>query len=279
MPRDMNEGDSGGARARCAAALVAARFTVVFSHRAGLELSISRSLAQLLGGDILFRTAVGQGTSMTVRLPLREMSLSSSDSVASVSMRRSGMRRDDNSGWRVAPSVTPSPSHSALSRSRSQIAVGDVPCRIIFAEDTASSRRLLKSMVERIGGAELLAACVFATNGREAVEAFTASRESVELVILDMNMPVLDGMGAMTAIREMQQSLPSACPIVALSADAYSDQRDRALAHGFSNYVTKPITLLEFAKLLQSHIAGKAASPTPKPAASPVAAEPPAPNL
>jgi CheY-like chemotaxis protein len=128
-------------------------------------------------------------------------------------------------------------------------------CKLLVAEDAVTSRRLLRCMIERIGGKNLVAQTCFAATGREAVDAFLASEETVELVILDMHMPVLDGVGAMKAIRDAQRQRPGsrACPVLALSADVFTEQRERALAQGFSDYLTKPISLAQLTALLQKH--------------------------
>jgi CheY-like chemotaxis protein len=135
--------------------------------------------------------------------------------------------------------------------------------RLIIAEDTASSRRLIESMVERLGGQSLRENTVFATNGREALNAFQAAGASVQLVILDMHMPEMDGHAACKAIRDVQRTLSRSCPVLALSADAFSDQRERALESGFSGYLTKPLTLSQFHRVLEDHMPDRVPSTRP----------------
>ncbi|HWT01773.1 MAG TPA: response regulator [Pyrinomonadaceae bacterium] len=83
---------------------------------------------------------------------------------------------------------------------------------------------------------------VEATNGQEAVE--IAQRECPDLIFMDLNMPVLDGFAATRRIRETQGICE--VPIVACTSNNMSDYRDKALAVGFNEYITKPV---DFAQL------------------------------
>ncbi len=106
--------------------------------------------------------------------------------------------------------------------------------RILVADDKATSRELVRTVLERCGYE-----VVEAADGAEAVELARATQP--DLVLLDLHMPVLDGFAAMKQLR----SEPSfqATPVVALTASAMGGDRDMAIAAGFTAYITKPIRL------------------------------------
>jgi PAS domain S-box-containing protein len=110
--------------------------------------------------------------------------------------------------------------------------------KILLAEDNAVNRKLAVALLEKRGFA-----VVVTENGREAIEAL--EREAVDLVLMDVQMPVMDGLEAMRAIREKEQSTGSHLPIIALTAHAMKGDRERCLAAGADDYVTKPIRLGE----------------------------------
>jgi two-component system cell cycle response regulator DivK len=106
--------------------------------------------------------------------------------------------------------------------------------KILVADDKASSRELVRTVLERCGYE-----VVEAANGAEAVERARAT--GPDLVFLDLHMPVLDGFGAIVQLRA--EPCFALTPVVALTASAMDGDRGRALAAGFSGYITKPVRL------------------------------------
>lgn len=117
--------------------------------------------------------------------------------------------------------------------------------RILLAEDRATSRELIRAVLESSGYAVTEAA-----DGRQAVD--LAKRCDPDLLLLDLQMPALDGFGVLTELRA--DSRFQAVPFVALTANAMQGDRERALAAGFTAYITKPVNLAalrrELARLL-----------------------------
>jgi CheY-like chemotaxis protein len=117
--------------------------------------------------------------------------------------------------------------------------------KILVADDRESSRELIRTVLEGCGYQVLEAA-----NGREAVDLARSTRP--DLLLLDLQMPLLDGMGVVAELRADKEFLH--LPIVALTASAMQGDRERALSAGFTEYVTKPISLgvlrSEIARLL-----------------------------
>src|ERR1700733_7813887 len=110
--------------------------------------------------------------------------------------------------------------------------------KILIAEDNAVNRILATALLEKRGHT------VLATeNGREAID--TLERETVDLVLMDIQMPVMDGFEAIRAIRKKEQITGAHLPIIALTAHAMKGHRERCIEAGADEYVTKPIRMSE----------------------------------
>ncbi len=106
--------------------------------------------------------------------------------------------------------------------------------KILIAEDRASSRELIRTVLEGCGYK-----VSEASDGRQAVE--VAKRDIPDLLILDLQMPALDGLGVLAELRRDERF--TSVPIVALTASAMQGDRERALEAGFTEYITKPVNL------------------------------------
>jgi len=104
--------------------------------------------------------------------------------------------------------------------------------KVLIVDDNPASRELLLAVLKRLSY-DILEAC----NGAEALEKIAATRP--DLVLLDIEMPVMDGIAVVRKLR--QDSRFASLPVLAVTADAMQGTRDRILAEGFSGYVTKPI--------------------------------------
>ena len=117
---------------------------------------------------------------------------------------------------------------------------------ILLAEDNAVNQRLATRLLEKRGHRVTVA-----NNGREAVELL--ERSSYDLVLMDVQMPLLDGIEATTLIREREKETGIHQPIVALTAYAVKGDQDRCLAAGMDGYLPKPIRPEELDALLQTY--------------------------
>jgi len=191
----------------------------------GLGLTISRKLARLLGGDIDCKSAVGSGTTFVFRVdggprlgvPLLE----------NLTIDQLPTGADETS--KVGPEV---------------YLVG----RVLLAEDGEDNRDLVSSYLHAAGLELTLAA-----NGRLAVEAATAG--PFDLVLMDMQMPEMDGYAAARAMRAAGHRMP----IIALTANAMTEDRARCLQAGCTEYLSKPISRSQLLATLRRFLpAGKA---------------------
>ena len=173
----------------------------------GLGLSICRSLVEMMGGEIEARSTPGAGSRFRFILPLE----------------RAGSLADYDAREPTAPLACP----AASAR----------PLRILVAEDHPTNQRVVE-LILASQGAEV----VIAADGAEALAAFVAAE--FDVVLMDMQMPVMDGLAATRAIRDHEAASPGRArtPLVMLSANAMAEHRDEALAAGADSHVAKPIT-------------------------------------
>jgi CheY-like chemotaxis protein len=106
--------------------------------------------------------------------------------------------------------------------------------RILVAEDNVINQRLATALLKKMGHRPVVAA-----NGREALELW--SRETFDLILMDVQMPEMDGTEATAKIRALEQQSGKHIPIIALTANAMNGDRSRYLDAGMDDYITKPI--------------------------------------
>jgi CheY-like chemotaxis protein/HPt (histidine-containing phosphotransfer) domain-containing protein len=106
--------------------------------------------------------------------------------------------------------------------------------KVLLAEDNPVNRKLAKTLLEKHGHTVLIA-----ENGREALDVL--ARETVDLVLMDVQMPLLDGLDATRAVREEEKKTGGHLHIIALTAHAMKGDRERCLEAGADDYLTKPI--------------------------------------
>ena len=116
--------------------------------------------------------------------------------------------------------------------------------RILLAEDNSVNRKLAVTLLQKRGHEVMVA-----ENGQEVLDVLELER--VDLVLMDVQMPVMDGLEAIRAIRMKEQSTGAHLPIIALTAHAMKGDRERCLAAGADEYVAKPIRLAELSAAIE----------------------------
>ena len=116
--------------------------------------------------------------------------------------------------------------------------------KVLLAEDNAVNRTLAKRLLEKHGHT-----VVVVENGRQALKAL--EREKVDLVLMDVQMPEMDGLEATAAIRAREKNTGGHLPIIALTAHAMKGDREKCLAAGVDDYLTKPIRTLDLFKAIE----------------------------
>jgi len=117
--------------------------------------------------------------------------------------------------------------------------------RILLVEDNVVNQRVAMRQLERFGySADIV------DNGRAAVDALTA--QSYDLVLMDCHMPEMDGFEATLAIRKRELQSNRRVPIVAMTANARSEDREACLAVGMDDYLAKPVALADLQRILEA---------------------------
>ncbi len=119
--------------------------------------------------------------------------------------------------------------------------------RILLAEDNPVNQRVVQRILEKQGYS-----VVVAHNGRQAFEA--VSKESFSVVLMDVQMPEMDGFEATHAIRQTEKLSGSHVPIIALTAHAMKSDQDRCLAAGMDAYLSKPIHAADLLKKIEDYL-------------------------
>lgn len=114
---------------------------------------------------------------------------------------------------------------------------------ILVVDDNAGNQYVARAVLERFGFCARLVA-----NGEEALDAY--SRDDFDLILMDCRMPIMDGYEATTAIRKAEETTGGHVPIVGITAYAFDGDREKCLAAGMDDYVTKPLSLQTFKEVL-----------------------------
>ena len=175
----------------------------------GLGLSICQQLLKLQGGDIQVRSRENEGTTFDFRIGY-------------------GYAKTD--AQTAAAAVLADNSRTLAGR------------RFLVAEDNEVNRLLIDHVLRKGGGEVVLVG-----NGKEAVDLLRTG-EQVDLVIMDLQMPVMDGY---TATRHIRQELRLPVPIIAMTANALVDEQLRCLEAGMNDYMTKPFEFAELYKRIK----------------------------
>ncbi len=184
----------------------------------GLGLEISQSLAHMLGGAITVHSTQGEGSEFILSLALP---------------------------------VCDAPSEPAQSR---PAPIGDLPVtlqrRVLVVEDHPINQKLVGVLLTRMG-----CTVTFADNGQVALDLL--GKEEFDLILMDINMPVMDGLAATRAIRAMDGPA-SGTPVVVFTADVMNEATERALAAGADDFLGKPVQLDQLRSTIQKYLAGDA---------------------
>lgn len=121
--------------------------------------------------------------------------------------------------------------------------------RILVAEDSLVNQKVMALFLERDGHRVCLV-----DNGADAVAAL--EREQFDLVLMDVQMPVMDGFEATRAIRSLEGATGERLPIIALTAHTVEGDRERCLAAGMDDYLPKPFQIGTFREMIARFLAG-----------------------
>ena len=192
----------------------------------GLGLAISRRLARMMGGDIVVYSRPGEGSVFVLTF--------------------------------LADAPIPIPVSTTSPRLDASKAMRLRGARVLLTDDNAINRQVVRLFLQPQG-----AVITEASNGREALDALL--RDNFDLVLLDVHMPVMDGLETIRRIRQSDAAWHG-LPVIALTADAMAGDRERLLAIGMSGYVSKPIDQAQLLAAIAAFLGGDAAHASDLPA-------------
>jgi signal transduction histidine kinase/DNA-binding NarL/FixJ family response regulator len=208
----------------------------------GLGLVISRQLAELMGGSIGFSSVPGRGSKFWFTVALKK--------VSSDLARKGARTRGKDADAAKQPALR-------------------TGTKVLVVEDNEGNQTVARLMLEKLGCDVRIVA-----DGKEGVKALAAG--AFDVVFMDCHMPVMDGLEATRAIRETESD-GRHIPIIAMTANAMQGEREKCLAAGMDDYITKPIMLSGVEESLRRWANGEPQGALPAAALSVSPAEAPAP--
>jgi PAS domain S-box-containing protein len=176
----------------------------------GLGLSIAKAYVELLGGELKVKSVIGKGSTFYFTIPYVNNELLDLNQQTSF-----------------------------------QKTISLIGYKVLVAEDERINFQLLKTILMKLG-AEVL----HAKSGIEAVEIVKSSKSSIDLVLMDIKMPDLNGTEALIEIKKINNSIP----IFACTAYAQQEEADKFFALGFTDYLAKPINRQDLIKMIEKHL-------------------------
>jgi signal transduction histidine kinase/CheY-like chemotaxis protein len=192
----------------------------------GLGLAVSKSIVTLMGGAIGLKSNPGEGTTITF-----------------------------TAHFNLAPESQPAlamaahPTASDLTSPAAGILALSTSLRILLAEDNLVNQRVAMTMLSKMGHRITLA-----TNGLEALEQWR--QNDFDLILMDVQMPEMTGLDATIQIRR-EEAIGAHVTIVAMTASAMSEDRDRCLAAGMDDFISKPVSYKGIEQMLMATFSGR----------------------
>jgi PAS domain S-box-containing protein len=181
----------------------------------GLGLAICKKLAAMMDGHISLESTIGQGSLFTLTIPLRKVPTSSEE--------------------------------ECTSQESSTLTTASNGLKVLVAEDNTINQVVIVRLLEKRNCTTTLA-----TTGRQVIEFFKSNPNSFDLILMDCNMPELNGLEATRIIRELERNTQKKTRIIAITANALEGDREKCIAAGMDDYLRKPIEIDQLDRILES---------------------------
>lgn len=188
----------------------------------GLGLSISKQIIELMNGTIDVDSKLGEGTTFTVKLPLQYV-----------------VRTQDDKN------VTDNGTDNNIIKNNQSLS--DI--KVMVVDDNQYNREIACELL-RENGAHIIECA----SGSEAVDYIKYRNDIVDIILMDVCMPDMDGFEATRLIRQLEKDRWQDIPIVAMTANAFDEDRKKALEHGMNGHIAKPFDIDTFAETVLEYV-------------------------
>lgn len=188
----------------------------------GLGLSISKQIIELMNGTIDVDSKLGEGTTFTVKLPLQYVVRTQDDKNVTDNGTDNNIIKNDQS-------------------------LSDI--KVMVVDDNQYNREIACELLQENG-----AHIIECASGSEAVDYIKYRNGIVDIILMDVCMPDMDGFEATRLIRQLEKDRWQDIPIVAMTANAFDEDRKKALEHGMNGHIAKPFDIDTFAETVLEYV-------------------------
>lgn len=188
----------------------------------GLGLSISKQIIELMNGTIDVDSKLGEGTTFTVKLPLQYVVRTQDDKNVTDNVTDNNIIKNDQR-------------------------LSDI--KVMVVDDNQYNREIACELLQENG-----AHIIECASGSEAVDYIKYRKGIVDIILMDVCMPDMDGFEATRLIRQLEKDRWQDIPIVAMTANAFDEDRKKALEHGMNGHIAKPFDIDTFAETVLEYV-------------------------
>lgn len=188
----------------------------------GLGLSISKQIIELMNGTIDVDSKLGEGTTFTVKLPLQYVVRTQADKNVTDNATDNNIIKNDQR-------------------------LSDI--KVMVVDDNQYNREIACELLQENG-----AHIIECASGSEAVDYIKYRKGIVDIILMDVCMPDMDGFEATRLIRQLEKDRWQDIPIVAMTANAFDEDRKKALEHGMNGHIAKPFDIDTFAETVLEYV-------------------------